>query len=856
MRKLFKNGSLLAGSAASTVAATVLFMPAAALAQEADKSQGLQEIIVTAQKREQSLQDVPIAVTAVTQETLAVNRIQTVNDLGSIAPGVTVRPSAGGLQVPSFTIRGQNSFGVVAGSDKQVSIYLDGVYISSPRGSIFDLPDIQRLEVLRGPQGTLFGRNATAGAVSVVTRDPTGEPRVKAVATVGNSDQYRMGVSADLPQMGPFSAYFSFLRNYKRGDIRNAGAGTVWDRTNSPDPDHAKVRRAAKYLGNIDSNSYFGAVKFEPSDSFKMVYKFDRNDDSGTPEGVAFLGYNPAFPSLGSSAALVGPLLRALYTSQDIYTNTSRQSPKVVANAWSIPREQRVFGHSLVATWQASDSISVKNIAAYRQARVFAPTPIDGLSSLTFTQQALVPFATLSAASYLAATVPNFSSLTPQQQGAAIGAAVPGFAASLAPYVGGRVVLTASQGASISKQWSDELQVNYTSDKLNVTLGALWFHSKDESGGPEGQQTTLALTLPPLPANGQLPLGNEGRFYNKATSIAAYLQAEYKVNDQLEIVAGGRITRDKKSGRFRWDSLVNGVLIPRDPLVPATYKKTKPNYMVGVNWTPNADVLVYGKYSTSFVSGGSVAGITFVPETAKSWELGLKADLLDRRLRTNLALFKVDYNNFQQPSATTSVEAVAFLTAAYGELGRAIAPNLSTFVQQAHDVRAKGFELEVTAAPVDGLTTGGSVSYTKSKFVNITPVFLAAQGGQFSVFSRPEWTGSVYAAYETQPLFGETTLALRADGIYRSDFDFSGNPQVQLSRGVPAEQLVSPGHWKINGRAALRNLAIGGVKGELAVWGRNLTNKRYATSTLFLPFGNSATYDTGRTYGIDLTVEF
>ena len=159
--------------------ATVALLPGQALAQDAEENRGLEEIIVTAQKREQSVQDVPIAVTAVTQETLKANRIFTVNDLSSIAPGVTVRPSAGGVSVPSFTIRGQNSFGVVAGSDKQVSIYLDGVYISSPRGSIFDLPDVARLEVLRGPQGTLFGRNATAGAVSVTTRDPSGEAGAK-----------------------------------------------------------------------------------------------------------------------------------------------------------------------------------------------------------------------------------------------------------------------------------------------------------------------------------------------------------------------------------------------------------------------------------------------------------------------------------------------------------------------------------------------------------------------------------------------------------------------------------------------------------------------------------------------------
>lgn len=853
--------SVLYNSASLTAAAAALVLTGTSMAQDSDAPDaediGLTEIIVTAQKREQSVQDVPIAVTAVTQETLAANRITTVNDLGSVAPGVTVRPSAGGIQVPSFTIRGQNSFGVVAGSDKQVSIYLDGVYISSPRGSIFDLPDIQRLEVLRGPQGTLFGRNATAGAVSVVTRDPTGDPHIRAEGGIGNRGAYRFRVSADLPQIGPFSAYFSFMRNFRRGDIRNAGAGTVWDRSLSPDPRYGKKMVSPDYLGTVDSNSYFAAVKFEPSDRFRVVYKFDLNEDNGTPEGSAIISYNPAFPGLGPSAPLVAPLLNALYNNQNIYLNNSPEAPDVVSNSFAIPREQRVMGHNLTATWEVTDSITVKNIAAYRESRVFAPVPIDGISALTFTPQALVPFATLSAVSFLNATVPGFATLPLANQQAAIGATVPGFVTALASSVGGRVIIVASQASSLSKQWSDELQVNYSSERLQITAGALWFHSEDVAGGPEGMQNTLSLTLPPLPASGIIPLGNEGRYFNKATSLAAYAQVEWKFTDDFELVVGGRVTHDRKTSRFRWDSRQSdGTIIPRPDIVPPKYTDTRPNYLIGLNWTPNEDVLVYGKFSTSFVSGGSVAGISFVPETARSFELGLKADWFDRRLRTNLALFHVDYKNYQQPSSTTAPEAIAFLNAVYGQIGTTLASNLSTFVQQAHDVRAKGFELEITAAPTRGLQIGGSASYTKSDFINITPAFLAAQGGSYVSFSRPEWTASAYVSYETRPLFGDAVLALRADTLYRSDLLFTGNPATQVALGVPPHQLASPGHWKLNARAALKYIDIGGVRAELAAWGRNITNKRFPTSTLFLPFGVSATYDQGRSYGLDLIIDF
>ena len=838
----FRKG-LLAGS----MLTAAIMVPRVAMAQsEPQENSGLEEIIVTAQKREQSVQDVPIAVTAVTQETLKANRISTVNDLSSIAPGLTVRPSAGGVSVPSFTIRGQNSFGVVAGSDKQVSIYLDGVYISSPRGSIFDLPDVSRLEVLRGPQGTLFGRNATAGAVSVTTRDPSGEAGVKLEGSYGNYDAYRLRASLDLPSWGPLSAYLSFVRNYKRGDIRNAGAGAGWDRSLS-NSFYKKTATSPAYLGTIDSYSYFAAVKFEPSDDFKMVYKFDRSDDSGTPEGTAITYYNPAFPLLGASAGLLAPVLNALYTSQNIYLNPSNRRPDVVNNSWVIPREQRVEGHSLTATWQASDNISVKNIASYRKSRVFAVSSIDGTAALTFTPQTVVPFATLSAISTLGA---GFFALTPAQQGATIAQ----FAAGVQGLVGSRVVLVGSQSSSISKQYSDELVVNYTADRFEATVGALYFHSEDIVG-PEGLQNTLQFAFT-LPASGVVPRGNQGRYFNDATSLAAYAQLEYELTDKLTAVAGARITHDKKDNLFQGTNVVNGVIVTL-PDIEAPYKGTKPSFLLGLNWKPNSDTLVYGKWSNSFVSGGSVAGITFKPETASSFELGFKSDFFDRRLRTNLALYHVNYKGYQQPSSTSSPEAVAFLNAQYGTaLGSALAPILSTFVQQAYDVRAQGFELEVTALPADGLTVGGSLAYTNTKFKNILPSFLAAFGGEYVPSVRPKWTGSAFVSYDTPSLVSDAFLNVRFDMLYRSDLLLAGNPHVQRTLGFPDNSITSPGHVKLNGRIALKNLEIGGAKTEFALWGRNLTDADYSNSNLFLPTGTAVNYDPARTYGVELSIEF
>ncbi|MEJ5975624.1 TonB-dependent receptor [Novosphingobium sp. PS1R-30] len=405
--------------------------------------------------------------------------------------------------------------------------------------------------------------------------------------------------------------------------------------------------------------------------------------------------------------------------------------------------------------------------------------------------------------------------------------------------------------------------MNYTSERLQATLGALWYHSDDEAGGPIGQQNTLTFGTF-LPATGVIPLGNEGRYFNKATSLAAYAQLEFKVTPELEIVGGARVTYDKKTSSFRWNvrSATTGVVSPRPLIVPPEYSKTKPNILIGVNWKPSQEMLLYAKYSTSFVSGGSTAGIVYEPETASSVELGFKGDFLNNRLRTNLALFHVDYNHFQSPQSTTAANSVAAvlptLTTLYGAAtaGELIS-SLSTFVVDQGKIRARGFELEVTAAPTRGLTLGGSVSYTDVKFPFINPAVLAGAGGVFRVTARPKWTASAYGSYETEPLFGEATLNFRADVLYRSKILYSLNPAIDIyASRSNASMAEVKGFALVNGRVALRHLAIAGADAELAVWGKNLTNRKDATFALFTPLATSANYVAPRTYGVELSIEF
>ena len=377
------------------------------------------------------------------------------------------------------------------------------------------------------------------------------------------------------------------------------------------------------------------------------------------------------------------------------------------------------------------------------------------------------------------------------------------------PFVGLGIQIT-----NRSKQVSDELQINYNSDFLTATVGALWFEGQDFTN--EGRHTnTLAFNTT---LDNKILNTGIGFTYNKAISLAAYAQLEFHVSPQLDVVLGGRITGDKKSG-----FLETGPNLASPIRYPFEYKNTKPSYLIGLNYKPNDDILVYAKYSTAFVSGGSVGGVPFDAETAISWEAGVKADLLDRKLRTSLSVYHAAYKNYQAAQGATNF--VDYITRVTGDPNRAGV--LGTLVVTSGGVKATGFEFDFSAAPARGMTLGGSLGYSKVTFNNLNPVILAQSGGVYSPNSlRPPWTGSLWAQYQTEPLIGDAYLTFRADGIWQSRMQFAQNPNLPAYVANP-NYVANPAYWLLNGRIALRDLDLGGVKTELAFWGRNLTDAKY-----------------------------
>ncbi|WP_157216472.1 TonB-dependent receptor [Flavisphingomonas formosensis] len=790
---------------------------------------GVEDIVVTAQKREQNLQVVPISITAISADTIKANRIQDVRDLSAVAPNLTVRVATGGSQQPNYTLRGILTGGSAAGSDKGVSLYLDGVYVQNVQGSIFEFADIERIEVLKGPQGTLFGRNATGGAISIITRNPSGKFGIKQDFTYGNYDQIRSKTRIDLPQFGPISASFTYLHSERRGDIRNLGAGTKWDYGPASGGKQG-VATSPKWLGSDNVEAVSAAVKFDFTADLDLVYKFDYSENHYTPngQGVAYLLDSSTLQYGGVNPNLL--FLNALYnTSPNPMTPITNKRPKAVNNAYHIPSFTKTYGHNLTAKYQLNDSIAIKDILAYRKAYLRTAFQLDGLGGLIN-------------------AIPTQFGTFPIDSSGPLGA----------PYT-----FLANNGEHSEKQWSNELQLNITTDWFNLTAGYLHFEDKASTAGFEGQfNTTISRAIAGQNTDAAgtpfVILGNPGYQHTrvKVISDAVFVQPEIHITDQFDIVGGARITRDKKHGV---EYLPNQPLNPSLPRLtsPIQYRRSHATFLAGVNYRPTDRILTYAKYATGYISGGQLATITFKPETAKSWEAGIKADLFDRRFRSNLALFSVKYRNIQY---TTS-----------GQLtGVPSSFPFSQAVISTANAKAKGFEWENTIVPLNGLTLTANVGLTDLKFDqgSVFPGLLLQSGAPgYQVFQRPKWTGSLAAQYETPPVLAGGRLVLRADGNFRSRILHTSDitpgaatTAAQIPSVLADPKLVkaatTPFQWIVNARIALVDIDVAGSKAYVAAWGRNILNNRNITQFTGLGPVASVIYERAPTYGIDVGFEF
>ncbi|WP_336951277.1 TonB-dependent receptor [Sphingobium aromaticivastans] len=342
-----------------------------------EANSAIRDIIVTARRTSESLQNVPVAVTGLDSEAIANLQIQNFGDMSKVVPNLDTQRQFGSANAPQFYLRGVSTGSLKFEQDAGIGLYIDGVYLGRPAATAFNLAEIERIEVLRGPQGTLFGRNSTGGAINFITAAPSGKFGVKAEGTVGNFARYKGRISVDLPALGPITARVTYLHDENRGFVRNLTPGRTF---NFAEPFGTVT--SAKTFGAENTDAVSVAVRLD-LDPLTVDYKFDYTDKVSTQLGQQLLFAPAGYPGipLGAGSVTVPITTRRLGALPLDFTSASRL---------------KVQGHSLTVNYELSDVITLKSITAYRKfSEAIGANDIDGGAFLTTTGNPFTPLASI-----------------------------------------------------------------------------------------------------------------------------------------------------------------------------------------------------------------------------------------------------------------------------------------------------------------------------------------------------------------------------------------------------------------------------------------------------------------------------
>ena len=612
---------------------------------------GLEEIVVTAQKREQNLQTVPIAISAIGSAKVEQLGIDDSRDIAGLAPNLTISQPTTSLTAGVISIRGIPSGGVESLSlDQANGLYVDGVYIARSGAAALGVTDVSRVEVLRGPQGTLFGRNTTGGAIAFISRDPFKELHASVSGGIGNYGQRSGRVSIDPGEIAGISTTFTFAHGQNDGYVDNVLA---------PDRRDPGARK---------SDAFRVAAKAEMGGTGSIRYIFDYSNLRGT--GPAFQLTNVADGSPRPPVSVDG-LVVPLTTQAPVggYLNavtfveprcaalaapTRTYRKEICLNADAGARDKN-WGHNL----QIQNDFGAFKIKATTGYRFWNSdnygSDLDGLGTIRGPQ-------------FSQATL--FNGIP-----ASLLAFIPTIPAGARPVIAGTPVPTTTQGLFDTsnrrrhKQFSQEVEVSGDTANLDWVVGGFYFYEKGTESNPQNSGFVLdtnALFLGNFGALGpSLAAANPARYRlvvtngrieyrSSAESKAIYGQSTYYMGGRdapLSLTLGARYTWDTRD-ISRTQNGTNRPAVPE--FGDAQFKKFTWNAMA--RYAFSRVISAYARAASGYRSGGFNPGdtalIAFRPETVTSYEVGVKSELFDRHLRLNVAGY---YNQYKDLAVITTI---------------------------------------------------------------------------------------------------------------------------------------------------------------------------------------------------------
>ncbi len=669
-------------------------------AQEATEDDtGIEEIIVTAQRREENLQDVPISVSAFSGEQLKAQGTTDISRLENIVPGFQFGRSGPDARP---AIRGVRTENVGVNGDTTIGFFIDGVYQSRSQQATLSFVDIERVEIQRGPQGTLYGRNTFGGNIAISTAKPS-------------FDEYKGGVDLTIGENGRIRA---------EGFVNAPLSETVAMRVAASFEESDGYVKNVNPLGNNlfdDKNRYVrGSLLLQPNEAFSALLKFDYSNQGGA--GGAAFGYK----------------LRGSY----FYTPTSTQ----LYNGTVVTLNTRGGNRDGVVDAPLAIDAGVPIFAAGDPYRIDTDQPtVLALRNYGYTANLAYDFGAVTLRS-----ITGYTDFRVKRS-------------ADSDFSGNTVAV--DQVTTTAKTFSQELQLlSDASGPLTYVFGAYYFKDKLRNTLINQQSPLVIRNVTPNITGASFRGGFFDEQRAETESIAAYAQASYALTEQLKFTVGGRYTRDKKDFQFANANAVlpliggttpDGTFIrlnlpsipasafgvqgaptnctylasgttpaPRagfrclaaNPLLltgatydTATFKKL--TWRLGLDYQIADDSLLYASASTGFRSGGFNSGQsqaalqpTFAPEKVLAFELGSKNRFADNTIQINIAGFYNRYNSLQEQRQVP------------------IGPATLSIIENSGKARSYGAELEAIWKPVDALTLGISGSYLNAKYTDYTNV--------------------------------------------------------------------------------------------------------------------------------------
>jgi len=806
---------LVAGlPAAAIMFSTGLILPAVAAAEDA-RNIGIEEVVVTARKREEAAQDVPVAITALSEE-LTSSTIRELRDINGYAPNVDFgengsRGGGGGaIQIRgiSATRTDDNSF------DSPIGVMIDGIYLGSLAGQNLENFDLERVEILRGPQGTLFGKNTVGGVIHVIRSRPTGELGAKTKLTLGDDGNRELRLVGNAPLMQDMLALKLF--------------GTVME-----DDGFIKNVTIGGKSAKKDYQNYGATFLFTPTEALEATFTIEKFKDEGTLDAF-HTNYNVApgvlpVPTDPNDTNYSGGFLNCTLFPQTC--RTSEKRPKVSENDTENESLLDTDAYTLNMSLDLNENLELKSITGYRKQNEYRIFDFDGSSA---------PFITIERFN-------DYDQLSQELQ-------LNGSYENLNFTVGGHY-------------WNSEFEQDW------VTGGRFWatlFGGVAYNPGAWG--ACLAGAFAPIACDSGLSQVEAGGdvtqilFETQETdSIAFFGQADYTFMEKWTATLGVRWTKEKKdfqAGQAYLSNVARQLArnFPAYADLKNTWKDT--SVKAGLAYQINDDALAYVSYSEGFHSGGFF-GVNqnirdfnrdqYDPEFGKSYEAGFKSQWLDNRLRLNVTAFLNKFTDKQESSVQfdddTRTVASTFDNVADAEYKGfeietqyVFSEYFSAFVNYGYlDAKYKEFETDVNAS--DTATT--TAATCPGTFNPSTPGGVI--GGaclQDASFLKPRnapemtlgigGTVSIPMGAGTVELFGKYAFIDEVESslINASQGRVDSRKDVTASVGYYTEQ------WSV------------------AAFGRNLTDERYEIFTPIAALFAVGNVNRPRTFGIEATYEF